>query len=671
MAANPQYNFPPPPPPPGQSAPNYVQQHPQYGFAQQPPRGGGSSRGSNRGGRGDFHGFSSHAAYNSQAPPPGAYGPQNPQPYVGPQVPSNNYPPPQWGHEQHGPPQPVPHPQQHPQSIHQPPPPIPLSAQNYHPNYAPQPYGQPSQYGPQQPPQPYQQPAQPTYGPQVPMSHQPQMGPPQGGMPLQQWSGPPQPPQPQYSNSTRGRGRGGFNASRGGHEAPLMGPPIRMGFDNDRSGEQITQAGNGYAPQYPNAHQTSPVPFSQPPYQSYPPQNFTHGGQRPPLDPNPYNSTSHNRGGGRGGSNFRGRGRGDHFRHRPHDRHNRFNGSSGSPAPAHKSAGADNDARNKKKNKKRKTNTLGLTPNGPDHEDSEEDDIDEEVRLVNLLGPDTPQLPTDIAAWIAERKARYPTKARREAAAEELRRRQEQTHGASATNDADAASKKAGTGESKLERQQRKAEKLRLQLEKAEQKIKDAMNAGSKRKRETGDNGDGDDGEDDESDDSSDSGSDDSKPEVASSRVPAPSQATTAPKAQLQRHCKYFSTGGTCGKKGKCRFVHDQEVRNQALKEKEANGGVMTLAQRLILNDTAKDDLTILKSIKYLKEKGLMSDHQNASAKKVDGDVQATQTQPPNDLAMRSKFDSHPDPSASSTEEQMKDGDDDNMKMESIDDGEV
>ena len=34
----------------------------------------------------------------------------------------------------------------------------------------------------------------------------------------------------------------------------------------------------------------------------------------------------------------------------------------------------------------------------------------------------------------------------------------------------------------------------------------------------------------------------------------------------------------------------------------------MTLAQRLILNDTAKDDLTILKSIKYLKEKGLMSE---------------------------------------------------------------
>jgi hypothetical protein len=65
--------------------------------------------------------------------------------------------------------------------------------------------------------------------------------------------------------------------------------------------------------------------------------------------------------------------------------------------------------------------------------------------------------------------------------------------------------------------------------------------------------------------------------------------------------------------------VHDQEVRNQALRDKEANGGKMTLAQRLILNDTAKDDLTILKSIKYLKEKGLMSDNISGGPKSDDG----------------------------------------------------
>jgi hypothetical protein len=148
-----------------------------------------------------------------------------------------------------------------------------------------------------------------------------------------------------------------------------------------------------------------------------------------------------------------------------------------------------------------------------------------------------------------------------------------------------------------------------LELEKAERKIQDAM-SGSKRKRENGDEGDEDRGQvsDDNSGDSSNSDSESSKPEAMSSRNSGSVRVSQPPKAQLQRHCKYFSTGGTCGKKGKCRFVHDQEVRNQALREKEANGGKMTLAQRLILNDTAKDDLTILKSIKYLKEKGLMKD---------------------------------------------------------------
>lgn len=158
-----------------------------------------------------------------------------------------------------------------------------------------------------------------------------------------------------------------------------------------------------------------------------------------------------------------------------------------------------------------------------------------------------------------------------------------------------------------------------MELEKAERKIQDAM-AGGKRKRENGDNGDEEHGQvSDDDSDSSDSSSN-SKPDTLSSRKNGPIHVSQAPKAQLQRHCKYFSTGGTCGKKGKCRFVHDQEVRNQALRDKEANGGKMTLAQRLILNDTAKDDLTILKSIKYLKEKGLMSEQLLPSTPKDDDD---------------------------------------------------
>lgn len=217
------------------------------------------------------------------------------------------------------------------------------------------------------------------------------------------------------------------------------------------------------------------------------------------------------------------------------------------------------------------------------------------------------RLPSDLDTWLAERKSRFPTKARREAAEEELRKRREQAQDGKSKDHHEKSVKKE-EGETKLERQQRKAEKLRAELEKAERKIQDSM-SGAKRKRENGDEGDDDRGQVSEEDsDSSSSDSESSKPEAMSSRSAGPVRVPQPPKAQLQRHCKYFSTGGTCGKKGKCRFVHDQEVRNQALRDKEANGGKMTLAQRLILNDTAKDDLTILKSIKYLKEKGLMLD---------------------------------------------------------------
>ncbi|KAG9237126.1 hypothetical protein BJ875DRAFT_179939 [Amylocarpus encephaloides] len=652
-----QYNFPPPPPPPGPPS-NLPPQHqqPQYGFAQPPQyqqaqRGGGAlrgGRGGNQGGRGDFHASSpyGHPQNGFNAPPHGQGPPQNqglpvgysgphqPSPYIGPQVPGPQGPhgpyngpqAPQWQHnqnehhpQQHGmqhPPQHGPLHPQHGPPQHQPPhqgplqhvpTSAPLSAQNYHPNFAPQGFNQPPQYGPQHAP--------PQHGPQQPPHFQqnsPQQ-PPYGhsGPPNQQpprWQGPPAQASPPFSN--RGRGRGGFNSGRGGHEAPLMGPPIRMGFDND-GGNHVAQAGNGFPQPYANHLSPPPVQFNQPSYQGFQQPNFMNGGQRPPLDPNPFNSSPH-RGRGNMSNNFNrgggGRGRGDfQFRNRDNHRH-ASNGQRSHSEFSHKSAGAD---LNGKKKKKRRTNTLGLTPNGVDHDDSEDeiDDVDEEARLVTLLGPDTPQLPSDLEAWLAERRLRFPTKARREAAVEELRQRREQGRNGGFKKEQHL---KKEEGETKFERQQRKAEKLRLELEKLERNM-----SGAKRKRENGDEGDEDRGQVSEEDSEGSSG-EDSAPEATTSRSGGPMRVPPPPKAQLQRHCKYFSTGGTCGKKGKCRFVHDVEVRAQALRDKEANGGKMTLAQRLILNDTAKDDLTILKSIKYLKEKGLMLDQVSVSAKNGD-----------------------------------------------------
>lgn len=78
----------------------------------------------------------------------------------------------------------------------------------------------------------------------------------------------------------------------------------------------------------------------------------------------------------------------------------------------------------KPKKKKRKHNQLGLTPKTEEHESSEEeDDVDDEARLGQgkISGPlqftykgrtSTLQSPEEIAAWIEERKKRFPTQAR-------------------------------------------------------------------------------------------------------------------------------------------------------------------------------------------------------------------------------------------------------------------
>jgi len=117
--------------------------------------------------------------------------------------------------------------------------------------------------------------------------------------------------------------------------------------------------------------------------------------------------------------------------------------------------------------------------------------------------------------------------------------------------------------------------------------------------------------------------SEDEAPETSTSKRTAPAQVLPPPKKTiLQRHCKYFSTGGTCGKKGKCRFIHDQSVRDAAIREKELNGGRMTLAQRLTQNDKEKDDLMVLKSIKYLQERGYFDEPEASAASAVEANEQ-------------------------------------------------
>lgn len=232
---------------------------------------------------------------------------------------------------------------------------------------------------------------------------------------------------------------------------------------------------------------------------------------------------------------------------------------------------------------------------------------------------------------------------------ERLAKHPDNISGANAVPEATSGPSEKSTGETKLERQQRKAEKLRKQLEKAERKLQEAMKAGQKRKRSVGDirsedadikheevgvdqvigqatdNASGQVSSSDDSLDSSDMDSDDA-PEAVSSKSHLPLKVPPPVRPVIRQQCKYFAQGLICGKKNKCRFVHDQATRVLALAE-IAGAGRISLADRFRANDREREDLTVLKAIKHLARQGVLNDptvtSQQATA---DGDVTANAT---------------------------------------------
>lgn len=218
-----------------------------------------------------------------------------------------------------------------------------------------------------------------------------------------------------------------------------------------------------------------------------------------------------------------------------------------------------------------------------------------------MLTAYSPTSSSEIAEWIAARRARFPTKSRIEA------------------RKAAAKSQNGGTSHAKGNALEQRAEKLRRQLEKVESSIK--------RKREQQDEGD-DMRDIDLSSPSIDTKSDDEKPEVMSTRQEPTNVPPPPRKADPTKHCKYFSTGGTCGKRGKCRFVHDPAVREAALKERELNGGRITLQQRLVLNDKDQEDLAIVETLKYLQDKGVIQKKASGAEPSDDQSAENTATRP-------------------------------------------
>ncbi|CAI7674217.1 unnamed protein product [Penicillium pancosmium] len=177
------------------------------------------------------------------------------------------------------------------------------------------------------------------------------------------------------------------------------------------------------------------------------------GSDVPPATPAPYGGATPNHGHGHGHTHGHGRGSwpshppNNHNNHNPKPRppHKRdhsaaFNKpqsnaprtpaapavpSFGNPLPCKPPPVADLNANatRKQKKRKRKHNQLGLTPKTEDHESSEdEEDVDEESKLAQGGGSEsaplqfsykgrtaTLQSSADIAAWIAERRKKFPT----------------------------------------------------------------------------------------------------------------------------------------------------------------------------------------------------------------------------------------------------------------------
>ncbi|KAJ3565557.1 hypothetical protein NPX13_g7462 [Xylaria arbuscula] len=567
------YPYAPPPPPPTASAPppgQYPSYNQPHSYSAGSHRGGQSSYGGGGRGRGGHHDYNSNSRYYPKQPdyappPPGG-------PYTAPQASApwqsaptvNHYPP----HQQS-----VPH----------------HATPAYPAGYNPQAYN--TSVGPGYQAQYPATSARPSHGPPYPYpSDQAQRWPDQGAY---------------TSYSTRG-GRGGFQSDRGGHKSDnSMMPPntMRMGFDH--GSDRAAHSASPYGPPY----QPSPVPgpYGQPPY-SYPPAPETPYSASPhaPHNAHGYNSRGgsgrdgfgHSNRGGRGGHG----GRGEKFRHhRDQKPSHGFNPSQKPDAAVHS------------KKKKRKTNTLGLTP-GDDSSEGEGAQDDEEKRLSDMLGADAPVIP-DLAAWLAERKANYPTKARIEA----KKAAAATAAAASSESKTDEASK---PGSTQIDKDQAKIEKLERKLSKLK---------GSIEKRKRAANDEGDEMRADESAGSSDS-SDDEAPEVQTTSKPSNTFLPPPPitRADPSNHCKYYSTGGTCGKKGKCRFKHDPAVREAALQERTRNGGHMTLKQRLLLNDKDHEDMDVVKAILEMRASGRLVDPQSLQvrAKNVTEEQAPTVTAP-------------------------------------------
>ncbi|KAL4752647.1 hypothetical protein BDW72DRAFT_170705 [Aspergillus terricola var. indicus] len=335
------------------------------------------------------------------------------------------------------------------------------------------------------------------------------------------------------------------------------------------------------------------------------------------------------------------------------------------------------DSQRKPKKKKRKHNQLGLTPKTEEHESSEEeDDADEETRLA-AGGPGTGvalqitykgqtsnlQSSADIAAWIAERKKRFPTQAKIEEKKkameearkakkikEEAQRQQREARKLAATRAKDQEKKEPTRGiqdpADAAAKAKLKAEKLRRKLMKEEKRIAQAeadaeralkldgkqedsvpteREADQPEKKESAGHdeqavGDSASNASDDSDWTSSSGSDlsssdidessdddDSAPEQATSHREGPERVAPPARDEKKRVCRHFARNGRCPRGKTCKFAHEKPDRGTKAKTGE-NKGRKGLLEALLDRQKEDENRKLMETIMWLGENGLLDE---------------------------------------------------------------
>jgi hypothetical protein len=301
-------------------------------------------------------------------------------------------------------------------------------------------------------------------------------------------------------------------------------------------------------------------------------------------------------------------------------------------------------------------NGLGLNPSAA-HDSESEDDNEEERKLAEAFGGQNLQFsyrgqsatlrtPEEIAAWIAERKRRYPTQAKREAAqkeAEEKRKKWQAEKDARMQKSRLAREQRAaihgGTGrrsraklesasaaepnallQAKLhaEKLRRKALKAQRDLEAAEaalegaelpQKTADDEQAGSASSDDSlGSVSDSSVLSDSSSESSSDSDSD-AAPEIQSSKkqveaLPLRSDDALPGSSTTRKPCKYFMNTGRCQFGNRCRYSHERQ-RNVPTTTKPARKG---LYQVMVEREQDEEHRIVLNAIIALGKQGFLDE---------------------------------------------------------------